>query len=246
MSTAAAYDEIAEEYYLAGKTKQGMGDLSLSFHFLVLPSTLKLLGDVKGKKILDVGCGPGLYASLLTQKGAVIHGMDISKEFIRIAKEEAPTTEFILGNAERLPYKNSEFDIVTAFTVLHYLNSWDQALKEIHAILKKDGIFIFSHRHPFTEKAKLKKWFFKKFRVTEDYFDEGVYYSFKKYKNKKVPLVLHHKTYATVIKLLIKQGFEIIDYEDFKPLAKVKELSPSRYKRYLNYPQFCAWKVRKI
>jgi len=244
--TANLYDLIAEEYYLARKTKQGMGDLSLSFRFLVLPSTLKLLGNVAGKTILDVGCGPGLYASLMTQNGAVVHGMDISKEFIRIAKEESPATEFILGEAERLPYKNSEFDMVTAFTVLHYLNSWDQVLKEIHAILKKDGIFIFSHRHPFTAKAKWKKWFFKKFSEIEGYFDEGIYYTFKKHKNKKVPLVLYHKTYATIIKLLIKYGFEIIDYEDFKPLAKIKELSPSRYKSYLNCPPFCAWKVRKI
>jgi 2-polyprenyl-3-methyl-5-hydroxy-6-metoxy-1,4-benzoquinol methylase len=90
MSTAAAYDVIAKEFYEWRKSKKRR-----EFYegFLVLPSFLKLLGDVKGKKILDIGCGPGLYASLLTQKGAVVHGMDISKELIGIAKKEAPTTE---------------------------------------------------------------------------------------------------------------------------------------------------------
>ena len=102
--------------------------------------------------------------------------MDISKEFIGIAKKEAPAAEFIIGDAEKLPYKNSEFDIVIAPLVLHYLNSWDEALKGIHAVLKKGGIFIFSHCNPFTEKRKRKKWFFKKFRVIEGYFDEDAKY----------------------------------------------------------------------
>jgi len=244
MSTADAYDVLAKGYYEARKYNQGMG-----YFYNCLsewPSTLKLLGNVRGKKILDVGCGPGLYASLLIKKGAVVKGMDISKELIGIAKKEAPAAEFIIGDAERLPYKNSEFDIVIAPLVLHYLNSWDEALKEIHAVLKKGGVFIFSHGNPFAEKRKRKKWFFKRFRVIEGYFDEGAKYSLWKRKNKKITLVRYHKTYATIIKLLIKHGFEIIDYEDCKPLPEAKELFPAKYKKCLNYPPFCAWKLRKI
>jgi ubiquinone/menaquinone biosynthesis C-methylase UbiE len=245
LSTAAAYDVLAKGYYEARKYKKGVG----YFYNCLLewPSTLKLLGDVRGKKILDVGCGPGLYASLLIKKGAVVKGIDISSELIRIAKQEAPTAEFIIGDAERLPYKNSEFDIVIAPLVLHYLNSWDEVLKEIHAVLKKGGIFIFSQHNPFTEKLKKKKWFFKKFRVIEGYFDEAAKYSLwnRKNKGKKVTVVHYHKTYATIIKLLMKHGFEIIDYEDCKPLPEAKELFPAKYKKCLNYPPFCAWKLRK-
>jgi 2-polyprenyl-3-methyl-5-hydroxy-6-metoxy-1,4-benzoquinol methylase len=51
---------------------------------------LKLLEDVRGKKILDVGCGPGLYAFLLIKKGAIVKGIDISKEVIGIAKKRGP------------------------------------------------------------------------------------------------------------------------------------------------------------
>ena len=119
MSTADAYDVLAKGYYEARKYNQGMG-----YFYNCLsewPSTLKLLGNVRGKKILDVGCGPGLYASLLIKKGAVVKGMDISKELIGIAKKEAPAAEFIIGDAERLPYKNSEFDIVIQPTELNGL-----------------------------------------------------------------------------------------------------------------------------
>jgi ubiquinone/menaquinone biosynthesis C-methylase UbiE len=243
MSTADAYDVLAKGYYEARKCNQGMG-----YFYNCLsewPATLKLLGNVRGKKILDVGCGPGLYASLLIKNGAIVKGLDISKEIIEIAKKEAPAAEFIIGDAARLPYKNSEFDIVIAPLVLHYLNSWDEALISIHAVLKKGGIFIFSHGNPFTEKRKRKKWFFKRFRVIEGYFDEDVKYSLWKRKNKKISLVRYHKTYATIIKLLIKHGFEIMDYEDCKPLPEAEELFPAKYKKCINYPPFCAWKLRK-
>ena len=67
MSTADTYDVLAKGYYEAIKHKQG---ISYFHHCLLeLPSTLKLLGNVNGKKILDVGCGPGLYASSLIKKG---------------------------------------------------------------------------------------------------------------------------------------------------------------------------------
>ena len=74
--TADAYDVLAKGYYEGRKYNQGMGYFYNCFS--EWPSTLKLLGDVKGKKILDVGCGPGLYASLLIKKGAVVKGLDIS------------------------------------------------------------------------------------------------------------------------------------------------------------------------
>jgi Methylase involved in ubiquinone/menaquinone biosynthesis len=214
MPTAAAYDVIAKEFYEWRKSKKRRGFYE---RLVILPSLLKLLGDVKGKKILDIGCGPGLYASLLTQKGAVVHGIDISSELIGIAKKEAPTAELIIGDATRLPYKNLEFDIIIALHVLYYLKSWDQVLKEIHAVLKKGGIFIFFISNPFAHKFKRQKWFFKRFRVIKGYFDEGEKYTRMGLKNKKVKMVQYHKTFATIIKLSIKYGFEIIDYEDFNP-----------------------------
>jgi ubiquinone/menaquinone biosynthesis C-methylase UbiE len=233
MSTAAAYDVIAKEFYEWRKSH------------VISPSFFKLLGNVAGKKILDVGCGPGLYDSLLIKRGAIVKGIDISSELIGIAKKEAPTAELIIGDVTRLPYKNLEFDIVISIHVLYYLNSWDQVLKEIHAVLKKGGIFIFFISNPFAHRVKRQKWFFKRFRVIKGYFDEGEKYTRMGLKNKKVKMVQYHKTFATIIKLLIKYGFEIIDYEDCKPAEEAKELFPTEYETCLNFPFHCGWKLRK-
>ncbi|MEI8391318.1 MAG: class I SAM-dependent methyltransferase [Actinomycetes bacterium] len=49
------------------------------------------LGLVKGHKVLDVGCGPGRHCHELARRGIVVHGIDISQEFIDIARNDAPT-----------------------------------------------------------------------------------------------------------------------------------------------------------
>ena len=54
--------------------------------FLEMPATLELLGNVKGKKVLDYGCGSGIYLKLLKERGANIKGFDISEEMLKIAK----------------------------------------------------------------------------------------------------------------------------------------------------------------
>jgi len=45
-----------------------------------MPTTLKMIGKIKGKKILDIGCGPGLYAKKLKEMGAEVKGIDISEK----------------------------------------------------------------------------------------------------------------------------------------------------------------------
>src|SRR3989344_7974500 len=95
------YNKIAKEYH-----KLRINGEKFHNEYLEMPTTLKLLGNVKGKKILDLGCGTGIYAKILTRKGAKVKGIDISKEEIKIARRENPKVEFKLGNSEKLPYTN--------------------------------------------------------------------------------------------------------------------------------------------
>jgi 2-polyprenyl-3-methyl-5-hydroxy-6-metoxy-1,4-benzoquinol methylase len=50
------------------------------------PAVLGLLGDVTGKRVLDAGCGPGLYAEELVRRGASVVGFDESPEMVRLAR----------------------------------------------------------------------------------------------------------------------------------------------------------------
>jgi len=236
-----SYNNFAE-YYHSIRTKKGGWFYN---ELLEMPATLELLGNVKGKKILDFGCGTGIYARKLTQKGAKVYGFDISNEMLEIAKKYAPKATLCLASGYKIPCKG-KFDIVIASLVLDYFEEWNRVFKDINKHLKKGGIFIFSMPNPVSECVKRIKYKGKVFKTLGDYFTEKKSYVFwTGAKNKKLRIPQYHKTYETVIKTILKNGFEIIDYRDAFPLKRAKKLFPKDYKIFSKSPYFCVWKLRK-
>jgi ubiquinone/menaquinone biosynthesis C-methylase UbiE len=213
--------------------------------FLEMPSTISLLGNVKGKKILDFGCGTGIYAKLLTKKGAILKGFDISKDMLNIAKIENPNLDLRLGSAYKIPF-NEKFDIVLASLVVNYLKDWDKMFAEVKRVLNSEGLFIFSTGNPVAEARKKVKIGKKKISVLGNYFKEGkIYGAWKDNKGRKMRISSYHKTYQTIIKTIIKNNFEIVDYIDCYPAKESQRLFPEDYKEYSKKPFFCVWKVKK-
>jgi SAM-dependent methyltransferase len=213
--------------------------------FLEMPSTISLLGNVKGKKILDFRCGTGIYAKLLVKKGAKVKGFDISKEMVDIAKKENPKLDLKVGSGYKIPF-NEKFDIVLASLVVHYLKDWDKILKEVGRVLKKGGYFIFSTGNPVAEVRKKILVGDKKVSVLGNYFKEKkIYGPWKNNKGKKMKMSSYHKTYETIIKTIVRNKFEIVDYKDCFPAIEGKKLFPKEYAEYSKKPMFCVWKIKK-
>ncbi len=242
-----SYNTGAEHYHEQRTTKYPEG--WFFNELLEMPATLKLLGNVKGKRLLDFGCGTGIYAKLLTRMGANVSGFDISSEMLAIAKKENPSLDLKLGSGYKIPFRE-KFDIVQASLVLDHVKYWNRALAEVHKVLKNDGTFVFSVGNPVAETAKSIKFMGKKYRVLgiRDYFLEHVSYNRWKIDGKNVRSVsvpFYHKTYETIIRTVVKNGFEIVDYRDAFPLKKAEKLFPEYYKRYSKIPFFSVWKLKK-
>lgn len=107
-----------------------------------------LLGDVRGKTILEYGCGDGSNTVLLAHRGAHVISLDLSPELIGVARARLRVhgidsgTSFIVGSAHHVPLPDDSVDVVFGIAILHHL---DLALSagEVKRILKKGGIAIF-------------------------------------------------------------------------------------------------------
>lgn len=114
---------------------------------------LQMCGEVNGKKILDVGCGSGVFMIELIIRGAFVVGTDYSQKMLNIAKKELISkniskTTYILKKADatKLPFKENYFDLILATGLTDYLTDIQGQvfLKEASRILKNDGKIIVS------------------------------------------------------------------------------------------------------
>ena len=105
-----------------------------------------ILKDTAYADLLDVGCGTGFLMELLTkQRPARYCGVDLSDEMIRVAKEkQIDGAEFVVSSADKLPYPDETFDIVTCSQSFHHYPYPEKAMLEAKRVLKSGGLYILS------------------------------------------------------------------------------------------------------
>jgi SAM-dependent methyltransferase len=91
---------------------------------------------IKDPKILDVGCGTGANLEMLAQFGEA-EGVDVSDDALEFCRAKGLKTH--KGLAEKLPFENESFDLVTALDVVEHLDDDVAGLKEMNRVLKKGG-----------------------------------------------------------------------------------------------------------
>ena len=93
------------------------------------------LGDVSGRRILDLGTGTGRAAMALAKRGAVVTGVDASDEMLDVARRRATqaglSIEFARGDAHGLAFRDRQFDSTVCLRVLMHVPDWRQALSEL-------------------------------------------------------------------------------------------------------------------
>lgn len=123
----------------------------IRFH-LDIPETLRMLGDISQKKILDVGCGDGQFTQTLKTLGADPVGVDISDEMLAKASNRYADITFIRSNGADLKCcQNNSFDMIVMRNVLLNINNQNDfsgIFCEAARVLKNDGYIILSNPHP--------------------------------------------------------------------------------------------------
>jgi SAM-dependent methyltransferase len=89
-----------------------------------------------GQRVLDIGCGVGVFLALVAEHGAEPHGIDASETLIALARERLPEADLRVGDMESLPYEDDTFDLLTGFTSFFFANDMVGALREAGRVAK--------------------------------------------------------------------------------------------------------------
>jgi len=104
------------------------------------------LGDVRGKRLLDYGCGHGMASVVLARRGARVSGIDLSQRYIDEARRRAAANDVIVdfcqADAEQLAFPDQTIDAVWGCAILHHLDL-RKAGEELHRVLKPGGVAVF-------------------------------------------------------------------------------------------------------
>ncbi len=173
----------------------------------------KLLGDVAGRRVLELGCGAAAAARWLAAQGADVVAMDLSAGMLRHAEQAAARTgipvPLVQADASALPFADGAFDVVcTAFGAVPFVDDSALVMREVFRVLKPGGRWVFSVTHPM-------RWIFLDdpteggLRAVHSYFDRRPYVEYDEHG--AATYVEHHRTMGDRLRELLGAGFTLID-----------------------------------
>ncbi len=208
-----------------------------------------LLGDVRNKRVLDVGCGEGIYSrELIDRSASYVLGVDGASDFIDLAKQKNK------GYEGKIDYHHSfiqdfkgkeDFDLAVGSYVLSYPKSLEEATEYCEAIashLKKDGQFIGFNNNPFEtfNGSRYSKYGFEKI-MKGNLEGEEVIYRVERMNNPIVNFYLRPKTYK---KAFEKAGFSELKWK--RVLLNPLQQGNQYWKEFFDgQPPFVAMVARK-
>jgi SAM-dependent methyltransferase len=205
------------------------------------PATLSLLPDVEGKRILDAGCGPGVYAEWLVKHGAQVVAFDANEKMVRLARERiGDKAQIFRANLEQpmIFFEDAWFDIIISPLVMDYAKDWNQVFAEFHRLLRDRGTLVFSMEHPYAK--------YNDHRETSNYFDiELVEYEWRGF-GTPVQVPSYRRPMSEVLNPLINSGFSVEKILEPTPTEEFKQFVPEDYEMLSRSPGFMCIRAIKV
>jgi SAM-dependent methyltransferase len=195
------------------------------------PAILALAGDVRGRRVLDAGCGSGAHAAELIARGAAVTGMDLSAGLVEIARERlGPGVPVHVGDlSQPLPFGESAFDLVLSSLVMHYIGDWEPTLREFHRVLAPGGRLVFSTHHPFMDmRISGSDDYFGRYQFTEEWERDG----------RVMTMRFWHRPLRAMLAALRGSGFSVEEIAEPDPATKLATTYPDAYRHLSREAQF--------
>lgn len=173
----------------------------------------RLLGDVRGRRVLEVGCGAAQCARWLTGQGAEAVGVDISAEqlawSLNLDTRTGPSVPTALADVGALPFADGSFDLAcSAFGAMPFVSDAPAVLAEVARVLRPSGRFVWSVTHPM-------RWAFpddpgpEGLTVRQSYFDRRPYV--EEDQRGTATYAEHHRTMGDWVRAIVAAGLRLDD-----------------------------------
>jgi SAM-dependent methyltransferase len=228
-----AYEKMAESFAQLAPDKAENA-------YVEQPSMRKFLGEVRGLKVLDAGCGPGILADYLATQGADVTAFDVSPKMLEFAGVRVGgRVKLVLASmTEPLTFAASgEFDLVASSLAIDYVKDWSVPLGEFHRLLKPGGRIVLTVSHPVAA-----------YQYYKPPFVTGVHYVETKWKTldgEKVVMPDYYRSFDEMINPIIAAGFVLRRVADTLPAEALKAKDAAAYERYRHQPPFLCLEAQK-
>lgn len=217
------YDAMAADY---------VADVEHS-PYLVLyeqPGLRALLPPLRGRRVLDAGCGAGRNAAWLTEAGARVTGLDASPEMLGRARARVPAASFSLADLARpLELSDDTFDVAIASLVLHYLRDWTPTLRELRRVVRAGGVLAISTHHPLTALELSESG---KYLETEAVVDRWTV------NGRQYEVPFWRRPLSAMVGAISDSGWHIDRLSEPSPLPECQERFPQVWERISRRPEF--------
>lgn len=199
---------------------------------LILPALLRILGAVRGVRILDIGSGQGFFSRAFHAAGASVSGVDISPELVELARKSSPKeVHFSVAPAETLPFPDASFDRAVIVLALQNIRDAQRALAEAARVLIPHGRLVVVLNHPSFRVPRFSGWGWdaelgRQYRRVDRYLSEIAEEITMHPGEEKSPTTLSfHRPLQYYAKALTKSGFSIVRIEEWNS-HKMSEPGP--------------------
>ena len=245
------WDDVAG-WWVERYTEKG----DINREWVIDPALLAIVGDVRGQRILDAGCGNGYLSRILARQGARVVGVDLSPRLLAIAKayeaQDPLGIRFRQSDLAKLStIESGAFDLIISNVVLQDVRRLDAALRELHRVLRSDGRLIFSITHPafdippahwVREPPDSDRAEERPFIAVDRYFDRVALYWGP---SGQPELVGFHRPLRDFTEGLRQAGFVIVRLEEPRPLPEAIRRRYRQFADQLRIPNFLMIEARK-
>jgi SAM-dependent methyltransferase len=184
------------------------------------PTLRALLPDLKGLRVLDLGCGFGWFCRYARSAGATsVTGLDLSERMLARARNETAdgAISYARADLEQLTLAPGSFDLAYSSLALHYIEKLERLLAQLHAALVPGAKFIFSVEHPIYTAPRHPGWVTdaqgRKTWPVDRYCDEGP----RSTDWLAQGVIKQHRTIASYFALLRQAGFAVSHIDEWAP-----------------------------